>query len=315
MYSTVEADVQIDKQRDFQRDEARTLGECINLTGVQFGSSILFPAQKTILDRDDQFLCLTGPPGSGKTLVLGVKALNWARDGHHVIIVCFKGVQYGTLVSLTLHRQVRHWAQHQAQDLSGLVHIERLSLETDVEEFVQTLLHKHKGQAVKFVIDEIPKEVTKDTYSKKLSFCVDSLNEVLLKMNALSLLPNQSAKALESMDMNTTQTSSLHETPDDAVKKIEKALDFLGRRMNCFKVKETEKFLPILDDEWKSRLEEIEILCAQIVEQKSVVTATMTRPGKICVENKFINLMLISGSISKKFFNFRYHLFFSPSTL
>lgn len=279
MYSTVEADVQIDKQRDFQRDEARTLGECINLTGVQFGSSILFPAQKTILDRDDQFLCLTGPPGSGKTLVLGVKALKWARDGHHVIIVCFKGVQYGTLVSLTLHRQVRHWAQHQAQDLSGLVHIERLSLETDVEEFVQNLLYKHKGQALKFVIDEIPKDVTKDTYSKKLSFCVDSLNEVLLKMKALSLLPNQSAKT--PLDMNTTHSSSPKETPDDVVKKIEKALDLLGRRMNCLKVKETEKFLPILDDEWKSRLQDIEILWAQIVEQKSVVTATMTRPGKI----------------------------------
>jgi len=51
-------------------------------------------------------MCLTGPPGSGKTLLLGLKAVEWAKAGDVVIIICSKGVNSGSLVSWLLHRRV-----------------------------------------------------------------------------------------------------------------------------------------------------------------------------------------------------------------
>ncbi len=39
------------------------------------------------MESADRFVFLVGPPGSGKTLLLGLKAEEWARAGCNVVIV------------------------------------------------------------------------------------------------------------------------------------------------------------------------------------------------------------------------------------
>nr|KAG5697692.1 hypothetical protein BaRGS_000577 [Batillaria attramentaria] len=90
----------------YSRLPEATTADCINLTGVCFGRSILREEQLNIMNSEDRFVFVIGPPGTGKTLVLGLKAAEWAMEGYHVIIVCIKGVNWGSLVSWTLHDRV-----------------------------------------------------------------------------------------------------------------------------------------------------------------------------------------------------------------
>ena len=85
---------------------SRTVADCIHLTGVSFGSSILRKDQLALLDTASPFFFLVGPPGSGKTLLLALKAAEWAKQGDHVVVVSMAGVRTGTLVSWTLYDRV-----------------------------------------------------------------------------------------------------------------------------------------------------------------------------------------------------------------
>ncbi|KAL8582725.1 hypothetical protein ACOMHN_051511 [Nucella lapillus] len=96
----------------FSRLKSRTAADCIHLTGVDFGRSILRQEQLRLLDCPSRFFCLTGPPGSGKTLMLALKAEQWARQGDKVVVVRAAGVDWGSLISWTLYNRV-HDSLHQ----------------------------------------------------------------------------------------------------------------------------------------------------------------------------------------------------------
>ena len=63
------------------------MSECVHLTGVEFGRYILRHEQLLLLSCPSPFLYITGPPGAGKTLVLALKAAEWAKAGDQVITV------------------------------------------------------------------------------------------------------------------------------------------------------------------------------------------------------------------------------------
>ena len=71
--------------------EARTVADCVHLTGLRYGRPLLRSDQLDVLDSQDHFVYLTGPPGSGKTLVLGLKGVEWANRGDHVVVVVPRG--------------------------------------------------------------------------------------------------------------------------------------------------------------------------------------------------------------------------------
>ncbi|XP_076454333.1 uncharacterized protein LOC143289240 [Babylonia areolata] len=90
--------------------EARTVAQCIHLTGLRYGRHVLRQDQLDILDLRHPFVHLTGPPGSGKTLVLGVKGVEWARAGDHVVVFVPRGVGWGSLIALTLYQRIKQFA-------------------------------------------------------------------------------------------------------------------------------------------------------------------------------------------------------------
>lgn len=160
--------------RKSTRDEARTVADCIHLTGIRFGRSILRDNQVQILDSEDRFVCLTGPPGSGKTLVLGLKAVEWARAGHRVVIIGAHKLRFGALVSWTLFRQV----QENALEALENVFFEKISLRTDVDTFARHLLNKYKGAGLKIFIDECPWITTMKEQETRLLSCIDDLKAI-----------------------------------------------------------------------------------------------------------------------------------------
>ena len=90
----------------YSRVPSRTAADCVHLTGVNFGSSILHKDQLSLFKNPSPFFFLNGPPGSGKTLLLALKAADWVKQGDHVVVICMKGVNTGSLVSWTLYDRV-----------------------------------------------------------------------------------------------------------------------------------------------------------------------------------------------------------------
>ncbi|XP_025103269.1 uncharacterized protein LOC112569638 [Pomacea canaliculata] len=70
------------------RVSVKTLGQAVWWTGQCYTAVItLFPEQVHLLHTAPPVLFVTGPPGTGKTVMLLLMAIEWLRCGHHVYIV------------------------------------------------------------------------------------------------------------------------------------------------------------------------------------------------------------------------------------
>ncbi|XP_025114499.1 uncharacterized protein LOC112576346 isoform X2 [Pomacea canaliculata] len=70
------------------RVSVKTLSQAVWWTGECYTAVItLFPEQVHLLHTAPPTLFVTGPPGTGKTVVLLLMAIQWLRCGHHVYVV------------------------------------------------------------------------------------------------------------------------------------------------------------------------------------------------------------------------------------
>lgn len=72
-----------------QRSSLRSTGDGVAETARRFAPSdiMLHPKQVALLNKQQPFLYVAGPPGTGKTIVLVLKALEWLRQGKWVHVV------------------------------------------------------------------------------------------------------------------------------------------------------------------------------------------------------------------------------------
>lgn len=86
------------------RGELRSISQAIAHTGLVMARLTLYPDQVDILFKDEPLVFLTGPPGTGKSIVLAVKGLMWLRRGVDVhLVVSHVDAQ---AVSLLMKRQL-----------------------------------------------------------------------------------------------------------------------------------------------------------------------------------------------------------------
>ena len=57
-------------------------------TGYRFGKFVLTEEQVSVLENEQPLMFLVGPPGTGKTVMLLLRALDWLMCGMHVDVVC-----------------------------------------------------------------------------------------------------------------------------------------------------------------------------------------------------------------------------------
>ncbi|XP_025113144.1 uncharacterized protein LOC112575471 [Pomacea canaliculata] len=70
------------------RVSVKTLGQAVWWTGECYTAVItLFPEQVHLLNKADTRVFVSGPPGTGKTVVLLLMAIEWLRGGHDVYII------------------------------------------------------------------------------------------------------------------------------------------------------------------------------------------------------------------------------------
>lgn len=96
------------------RIEVRSASEAVNACFERFRKFVLLPHQVQALCLDDRRMFLYGPPGSGKTLVLILKAKEWLLAGETVILINSRpgsvyGFPYAYGVYKRLQRMMHEW--------------------------------------------------------------------------------------------------------------------------------------------------------------------------------------------------------------
>ncbi|XP_076452141.1 uncharacterized protein LOC143287758 [Babylonia areolata] len=139
-------------------DVVRTEGEGVSETGRRFTQIMLTPFQQALQNSHEPLVALTGPPGTGKSLMLLLKALDWLREGWHVHIVS----TWHQSLAMSLH--IAHQLERTlgAGAVKGRVHLLELDLlkgGQEVERGVWALLQASRerlaaGQPLCVVLDE-----------------------------------------------------------------------------------------------------------------------------------------------------------------
>ena len=132
---------------------SRTMGEAISDTGRLFSQMMLHPSQIQVLYDSLKLVFLTGPPGTGKSLVLIVKALTLLRQGKHVLVV--STWKDSLAVSYNICDQLRQTAEPSA---TSLIHHHEFDLSDGgdkvVETAVKTLTSSDHSQELNVIVDE-----------------------------------------------------------------------------------------------------------------------------------------------------------------
>ena len=66
------------------RVEVRTEGEAVSEMGQRLAYLVLTLEQLDLMNRAPPRVCVAGPPGTGKTILLVLMGLKWLREGHDV---------------------------------------------------------------------------------------------------------------------------------------------------------------------------------------------------------------------------------------
>ncbi|XP_070210200.1 uncharacterized protein [Littorina saxatilis] len=69
------------------RVEVRTAGQAVAELGRRLARLVLTLQQLDLMNRDPPRVCITGPPGTGKTVVLVQQALRWLLQGNDVQVI------------------------------------------------------------------------------------------------------------------------------------------------------------------------------------------------------------------------------------
>lgn len=91
------------------RVEVRDVAEAASEVGSRFASIVLTPEQRTVLDCQTPYAYLHGPPGSGKSVMLVVKARQWVLGGSDVCILNVDYGKQGMPIGHYIHDSILQW--------------------------------------------------------------------------------------------------------------------------------------------------------------------------------------------------------------
>lgn len=127
------------------RIEVRSVSEGISQCAARFAKFVLLPEQLKILVSLENRVYLYGPPGSGKTLLLLLKAKEWLLDGRKVVLINAREYKNtGYPFAYGLERKLRKMVPHG--------HLERIDIDS-MSFSSYSLAHVLPSQCV--IMDEV----------------------------------------------------------------------------------------------------------------------------------------------------------------
>nr|KAG5699707.1 hypothetical protein BaRGS_022105 [Batillaria attramentaria] len=139
------------------RVEVRTQGQAVSEVGRRVSDIVLLPSQAALLaDPTLTRLCLTGPMGSGKTLMLQLKGRQWARQGKRVVILNVRTSGKGRPVGHLLEKAIKHNIDVGCETNTGSVERHDVAIkEFDLKVFKETPEKDGLLDSLCFILDEL----------------------------------------------------------------------------------------------------------------------------------------------------------------
>ncbi|PVD27365.1 hypothetical protein C0Q70_12522 [Pomacea canaliculata] len=138
------------------RVSVKTLGQVVWWTGQCYTAVItLFPEQLHLLHTAPPRLFVAGPPGTGKTVVLLLMAIQWLRCGHHVYVVstCWGSRAASIMLYHLLLQTVK--TQQSAGVSIGQPHLLLYDNCEDKEKAINDLSQAARGGSLYVIADEV----------------------------------------------------------------------------------------------------------------------------------------------------------------
>lgn len=130
------------------RLEIRTPGEGVAEAGNRMTQLCLYPEQMDIMNSADTKIFLSGPPGTGKTVMLYLKGSQWLSAGYtvHIVITC----KHSRAASYMLENQLK-----QKFTEVKLHNFDFEEMERDVDNAVKKLENTSPGGQLCVIADEV----------------------------------------------------------------------------------------------------------------------------------------------------------------
>ncbi|KAL8563760.1 hypothetical protein ACOMHN_058276 [Nucella lapillus] len=137
------------------RMEVRTPAQAIGESGRRLADIVLLPRQSELLaDPSLPRLWLTGPMGSGKTLMLQLKGRQWLKEGKRVIVINVRTSSRGRPQGHVLEKSI--WRQMENESETGSVERHDIALdEFPFESLHNKLIAEGSTDKACFVVDEV----------------------------------------------------------------------------------------------------------------------------------------------------------------
>ncbi|XP_070175846.1 uncharacterized protein [Littorina saxatilis] len=132
------------------RPDVRMAGEGVEETASRFApvDIVLHPKQVDVINNQGELVFLTGPPGTGKSLMLLLKGLEWVRQQKHVQVVTQQWL--GMAAVYMLYEQLCVTAGPIAA--RDLIHMHNFSSSPNAA--VETLVESAQGGQLYLIVDE-----------------------------------------------------------------------------------------------------------------------------------------------------------------
>lgn len=139
------------------RLELRTVGDGVSETGERITQFVLFPEQVELLNKSQPLVFLSGPPGTGKTMLLIIMGLSWLQNKLDVYVVSTSR-ESRTASYIIEHQLMKTLEEWKLQDAGKVnrYHFD-FNVMSEVNSAVKCLVEASNGQHLSLLVDEIRK--------------------------------------------------------------------------------------------------------------------------------------------------------------